>query len=61
MATKINAAFVDALKQPEVRNYLQSQGLELASATSPDALAAFIRSEVARWRAVVQSSGAQVD
>ena len=58
---KINAAFVDVLKQPEVRQYLQAQGLEFAPGTTPDALAAFIRSEVTKWRAVVQASGAQVD
>jgi len=61
VVTKINAAFVEVLKQPEVRQFLQAQGLEFASNTSPDALAAFIRSEVGKWRTVVQSSGAQVD
>ena len=61
VVTKLNAAFVEVLKQPEVRQFLQSQGLEFASNTSPDALAAFIRSEVGKWRTVVQSSGAQVD
>ena len=59
--TKINAAFVEVLKQPEVRQYLQGQGLEFAPGTTPDALAAFIRTEIPKWRAVVQTSGAQVD
>jgi tripartite-type tricarboxylate transporter receptor subunit TctC len=58
---KINAAFVEVLKQPEVRQYLQAQGLEFAQATTPEALAAFMRAEVPKWRSVVQSSGAQVD
>ena len=61
VVAKINAAIVEVLKQPEVRQFLQAQGLEFASNTSPDALAAFIRSEVGKWRTVVQSSGAQVD
>ena len=59
--TKINAAFVEVLKQPEVRQCLQGQGLEFAPGTTPDALAAFIRTEIPKWRAVVQTSGAQVD
>jgi tripartite-type tricarboxylate transporter receptor subunit TctC len=59
--TRLNSAFVEVLKQPEVRSYLQAQGLEFAPSTSPEALAAFIRAEVAKWRTVVASSGAQVD
>lgn len=58
---RINAAFVDVLKQPDVRQFLQAQGLEFAANPSPEALAGFIRTEVSKWRAVVQSSGAQVD
>lgn len=58
---KINAAFVDVLKQPDVRQSLQAQGLEFASNPSPEALAAFVRTEVAKWRTVVQTSGAQVE
>jgi len=58
---KLNRAFADALKQPEVRRSLQAQGLEFAPSTAPEQLASFIQSEVGKWRGVVQKSGAQVD
>ena len=54
----LNRAFADALKQPEVRSTLLSQGLEFAPSTAPEELAEFIKSEVAKWRPVVQKSGA---
>lgn len=58
---KLNAAFADALKQPEVRRTLQGQGLEFAPSTQPEQLGGFIKAEVGKWRAVVQKSGAQLD
>ena len=58
---KLNAAFATALKQPEVRQQLQAQGLEFASSTTPEQLGGFIQSEVGKWRTVVQKSGAQVE
>lgn len=58
---KLNQAFADALKQPEVRKTLLAQGLEFAPSTSPDQLAAFMQAEVPKWRAVVKSSGAEID
>ena len=51
----------DALQQPDVRKTLLAQGLELAPSTSPDQLGSFVKSEVAKWRTVVQKSGAQLD
>ncbi len=58
---KLNAAFAAALKQPEVRQQLQAQGLEFAPSTTPEQLGGFIQSEVGKWRTVVQKSGAQVE
>ncbi len=58
---KLNRAFADALKQPDVRQTLLAQGLEFAPSTTPEQLAGFIQSEVAKWHAVVQKSGAQID
>ena len=58
---KLNRAFADALKQPEVRQSLLAQGLEFAPSTAPEQLAGFISSEVGKWRTVVQKSGAQID
>lgn len=59
--TRLNAAFVKALAQPDVRKTLAAQGLEPAPATTPDQLATFMRSEVAKWRDVVKTSGAKLD
>lgn len=58
---KLNRAFAEAMKQPEVRQTLLAQGLEFAPSTTPEALAAFIEAEVAKWHAVVLKSGAQID
>jgi len=58
---KINGAFVNVLKQAEVRQNLEAQGLEIAAGQRPEQLAAFISSEVSKWRTVVKASGASVD
>ena len=58
---KINAAFVNVLKQADVRQRLQDQGLEIATGQTPAQLAAFIQVEVPKWRDVVKASGASVD
>jgi tripartite-type tricarboxylate transporter receptor subunit TctC len=58
---KLNQGFAEALKQPEVRKTLLAQGLEFAPSTSPEQLTNFIQAEVLKWRAVVKSSGAEID
>ncbi|CAG9169100.1 tripartite tricarboxylate transporter substrate binding protein [Cupriavidus respiraculi] len=58
---RLNAAFADALSQPEVRKTLVAQGLELPSSTTPEQLGNFVKAEVGKWRSVVQKSGAQLD
>ena len=58
---KLNAAFVNVLKQTDVRQRLQEQGLEIATEQTPAQLAAFIQTEVPKWREVVKASGATVD
>ena len=57
---RLNSTIVKALQMPDVRERLQAQGAELLSGTANEA-AAFIRSEVAKWRKVVKASGARVD
>jgi len=57
----LNAAFVQVLQQPEVRQKLMAQGLEMATGFAPEQLAAFIQAEVPKWREVVKASGAKVD
>ena len=59
--TRLNAAFSKVLSQADVAKTLAAQGLEPAPATTPAALAAFMRSEVLKWRDVVKASGATVD
>lgn len=58
---RLNQAFAQALRRPDVRQSLQSQGLEFAPSTSPEQLGRFITGEVAKWHAVVAKSGAQID
>ncbi|HEX2011388.1 MAG TPA: tripartite tricarboxylate transporter substrate binding protein [Roseateles sp.] len=61
VVAKLNKAFTEVLKQAEVRQSLQAQGLEFAANTSAEALGGFIRSEMGKWQVVVKSSGAQID
>lgn len=58
---RLNAAFVSVLKQPDVHQRLQEQGLEITTDQRPAQLATFIQSEVNKWRDVVKASGARAD
>jgi tripartite-type tricarboxylate transporter receptor subunit TctC len=53
--------FVKALRNPVFVDRLAVAGLEVTPSASPEAYAAFIRAEVARWAPVVKSTGAKVD
>ena len=57
---RLNRAFVDALNSPEVKARLATLMAEPAP-TTPEAFAAFVRAEHARYEAVVKASGARVD
>ena len=57
----LNQAFRKALQSDKVRSAFAAQGLESAADHSPQALSAFIKEEVAKWKQVVQASGAQLD
>jgi tripartite-type tricarboxylate transporter receptor subunit TctC len=57
---KLNAATVQALKDPEVRNHLQQLGVEIVGST-PQEFAAYIKSETPKWTAVVQGLGAKLN
>ncbi len=61
VVSRLNAALVQVLNQPEVRKTLSSQGLESPPATTPAQLAVYMRREQARWADVVKASGARVD
>ncbi|MGH6954810.1 MAG: tripartite tricarboxylate transporter substrate-binding protein, partial [Alphaproteobacteria bacterium] len=46
------------LAQPEIRTRIMGLGLDVAPA-SPDALAAFLRAELAKWERLVKDAGIQ--
>ena len=57
---KLNAAINAALAKPEVQERLAPLGFDVVAST-PQQFAAKIESEIAKWGAVVQASGARVD
>ena len=57
---RINDAFGNALKTPEMRARLAADGAEPAHST-PEIFQAFIRSEIEKWAPVIRASGAKVD
>jgi tripartite-type tricarboxylate transporter receptor subunit TctC len=60
LIARINADVVKILAGADMRERLSAQGAEPVGDT-PEAFAAHIRSEVARWGQVVKASGAKVD
>jgi tripartite-type tricarboxylate transporter receptor subunit TctC len=60
IVTRLNAEINRALRLPEVRERLQSLGIDVA-ANSPADFAAFMRAETAKWSRIVKDSGAKID
>jgi tripartite-type tricarboxylate transporter receptor subunit TctC len=60
IVTRLNAEIVKALNVPEVRERLLSQSTEPVG-NSPEAFAAFIRSEHAKWADVIRRAGIRMD
>jgi tripartite-type tricarboxylate transporter receptor subunit TctC len=60
---KLNEATVQAMETPVVRERLQSLGANLVAPDrrSPEYLAQFVRSEVAKWADPIRASGASMD
>ena len=56
----LNAEIVRLLRQPAIHDALVHQGYEVMGDT-PEAYAAFIRSETARWTEVIRRTGAKVE
>jgi len=57
----LQKAFPKALAAPDLRQKLEAQGVEIATSTTPGALAALLQSDLAKWALIVKSSGAAVD
>lgn len=57
---RLNSEISAALREPSVAQRLDAVGVTVL-AESPDSFGRFIAAESARWRKVVESSGAQVD
>jgi tripartite-type tricarboxylate transporter receptor subunit TctC len=56
----LNRATVQALRDPDTLRQLHDLGVEVSSST-PEEFAAYIKSEIPKWAAVVKASGAQVE
>jgi tripartite-type tricarboxylate transporter receptor subunit TctC len=60
IVARLNGAFGDALREPQIENRLRLLGVEPRLGT-PGEFAAFIRSETLKWAEVVRISGARAD
>ena len=56
----LHQAVVEALKDPGVQHSLDELGVDVASDT-PEQFAAYIRSEIPKWAAVIKVSGAKLE
>jgi tripartite-type tricarboxylate transporter receptor subunit TctC len=60
LVAKLSGTVADIMRAPDVRKLLIGQGVAPVTDT-PDELAAFTKSEIARWARVIELSGARVD
>ena len=60
IVSRLNDEIVKTLRLPEVRERLQSMGIEVVGNT-PGEFAAFMRDETAKWGRIVMESGAKID
>jgi tripartite-type tricarboxylate transporter receptor subunit TctC len=60
---KLNHATIEAMKTPAVREKLETAGLKFVSddRTTPEYLATFVQSEIAKWAVPIKASGVSVD
>ena len=59
---KLNAAFNSAMADPAIRQRISDQGLEMPppEQQTPEAFAAYLKSEMDKWGAVIRESGIKV-
>jgi tripartite-type tricarboxylate transporter receptor subunit TctC len=60
IVARLNTEILRVLKIPEVKERLENVGFELVGGT-PDAFAAYIRSEIEKWARVVKASGIKAE
>ena len=60
IVAKINAQVVEIMKNPAMREALLNQGAEPMHST-PEELAAYMRSETVRWKKVIETAGVKID
>ena len=60
VVAKLNAEITRILSTPEVKEQLAAQGTEVRAGT-PEAMASFMRAEIARWAKVVKQAGVKVE
>jgi tripartite-type tricarboxylate transporter receptor subunit TctC len=60
IANKVNAEAVRALQSADMKDRLSALGLEPVG-SAPDAAAAFIKAEIAKWAPVIKAAGMKAD
>jgi tripartite-type tricarboxylate transporter receptor subunit TctC len=58
---RLRSAFVSALGQPEVRRFLESQGMQISPELTGEALSTLMATETARWARVIQEANVRAD
>jgi tripartite-type tricarboxylate transporter receptor subunit TctC len=60
---KLRQATLEAMRTPAIREKLEAAGLKFVSdeRTTPEYLAKFVESEIAKWAAPIKASGASSD
>jgi tripartite-type tricarboxylate transporter receptor subunit TctC len=60
VVNRLNAEILRVLAQPDVRERLTAQGIEIVTST-PQELAAIIKRDAEIWAKVVKATGARID
>lgn len=60
LVKRINAAAIEVIRSPEYQRVLKDSGSD-DPASTPEAFAAFVKAERAKWKDIVAKSGARID